>query len=81
LTRKYDPEVLAFTTSYSGMVDRADLKAGQTVLVQGGVGHISAQLARACSGAVWATASEKDQEVVRRLGRDDFIRAESRAGF
>jgi NADPH2:quinone reductase len=35
---------LAFITSYSGIVDRAHLRAGQTVLVQGGaggVGHVS----------------------------------------
>ena len=40
---------LAFITSYSGIVDRAHLQPGQTVLVQGGaggVGHISVQLAR-----------------------------------
>jgi len=62
---------LAFITSYSGIVDRAHLKAGQTVLVQGGaggVGHISVQLARALGGTVWATASEKDQEAIRCLG-------------
>jgi NADPH:quinone reductase len=62
---------LAFITSYSGIVDRAHLKAGQTVLVQGGaggVGHVSVQLARALGGTVWATASERDQAVVSRLG-------------
>ena len=62
---------LAFITSYSGIVDRANLKAGQTVLVHGGaggVGHVSVQLARALGGAVWATASERDQEVVSSLG-------------
>src|SRR5271163_4221367 len=62
---------LAFITAYSGIVDRARLKAGQTVLVQGGaggVGHISVQLARALGGVVWATASERDQEAVSRLG-------------
>ncbi len=62
---------LAFITSYSGIVDRAQLKAGQTVLVQGGaggVGSISVQLARALGGLVWATVSERDQEVISRLG-------------
>jgi NADPH2:quinone reductase len=51
---------LAFITSYSGIVDRAHLRAGQTVLVHGGaggVGHVSVQLARALGGVVWATAS------------------------
>jgi NADPH2:quinone reductase len=62
---------LAFITSYSGIVDRAHLKAGHTVLVHGGaggVGHVSVQLARALGGAVWATASERDLEFVARLG-------------
>jgi NADPH2:quinone reductase len=62
---------LAFITSYSGMVDRAHLQAGQTVLVQGGaggVGHVSVQLARALGGTVFATASARDHDVVARLG-------------
>lgn len=62
---------LAFITSYLGIVDRAHLKAGQSVLVQGGaggVGHVSVQLARALGGLVWATASEPDQEFVSLLG-------------
>jgi NADPH2:quinone reductase len=62
---------LAFITSYLGIVDRAHLRAGQTVLVHGvagGVGHVSVQLARALGGVVWATASERDREVVSRLG-------------
>jgi NADPH2:quinone reductase len=62
---------LAFITSYSGIVDRAHLRAGQTVLVQGGaggVGHVSVQLARALGGIVWATASGNNQEVISRMG-------------
>jgi NADPH:quinone reductase-like Zn-dependent oxidoreductase len=62
---------LAFITSYSGIVDRAHLKAGQTVLVQGGaggVGHISVQLARALGAQVFATASARDHGLVTRLG-------------
>jgi len=62
---------LAFMTSYSGIVDRAHLRAGQNVLVQGGaggVGHVSVQLSRALGGVVWATASGRDREVVSRLG-------------
>ncbi len=62
---------LAFITSYLGIVDRAHLSAGQTVLVQGGaggVGHVSVQLALALGGVVWATASERDKDFVSGLG-------------
>jgi NADPH2:quinone reductase len=57
--------------SYSGIVDRAHLQAGQNVLVQGGaggVGHVSVQLARALGAQVYATASSRDQDLVTRLG-------------
>jgi NADPH:quinone reductase len=62
---------LAFTTAWSGIVDRAHLQAGQTVLVQGGaggVGHVAVQLARARGAEVFATASSRDHELVARLG-------------
>ena len=62
---------LAFITSYSGIVDRAHLQAGQSVLVHGGaggVGHVAVQLARALGANVWATASAHNLEVVGALG-------------
>jgi NADPH:quinone reductase len=62
---------LAFITSYQGIVDRAQLKAGQTVLVQGGaggVGHVSVQLARALGASVFATVSEGDVQLMERFG-------------
>ncbi|BAO92155.1 zinc-dependent alcohol dehydrogenase family protein [Caballeronia cordobensis] len=62
---------LAFITSYAGIVDRASLQAGRTVLVQGGaggVGHVSVQLARALGASVFATASERDHDYIRSLG-------------
>jgi NADPH2:quinone reductase len=62
---------LAFITGYSGIVDRAHLQAGQTVLVQGGaggVGHIAVQLARALGAQVFATASSRDHDLLERLG-------------
>jgi len=62
---------LAFITAYAGIVDRAHLGAGQTVLVQGGaggVGHIAVQLARALGASVFATASAKDLDLVAELG-------------
>jgi NADPH:quinone reductase len=50
---------LAFITAYSGMVDRAHVQAGQTVLIQGGaggIGHVSMQLALALGAKVFALA-------------------------
>ena len=62
---------LAFVTAYSGIVDRARLQAGQTVLVQGGaggVGYVAVQLALALGATVSATASTRDLDTVARLG-------------
>ncbi len=62
---------LAFITAYAGIVDRARLQRGQTVLVQGGaggVGHVAVQLAAALGGRVFATASAGKQDTVRHLG-------------
>jgi NADPH2:quinone reductase len=62
---------LAFITSYAGIVDRARLQTGQTVLVQGGaggVGHVSVQLALALGAKVSATVSMRDRELVAGLG-------------
>ena len=62
---------LAFITSYAGIVDRAHVGPGQTVLVHGGaggVGIVSVQLALALGAKVFATASSRDQEVVATLG-------------
>jgi NADPH:quinone reductase len=62
---------LSFITSYQGIVDRARLKAGQTVLVQGGaggVGHVSVQLAQALGARVFATVSAGDAELMARYG-------------
>ncbi|MFM0013202.1 zinc-dependent alcohol dehydrogenase family protein [Paraburkholderia sediminicola] len=62
---------LAFITAYSGIVDRAHLQAGQTVLVHGGaggVGYVSVQLALALGAKVFTTVSERDRSVVEALG-------------
>jgi NADPH2:quinone reductase len=62
---------LSFITSYQGIVDRAQLNAGQTVLVQGGaggVGHVSVQLARALGARVFATVSKGDAELMASYG-------------
>ncbi len=62
---------LAFVTAWEGLVDRAAIKPGQTVLVQGGaggVGHIAIQIARAFGARVFATGSERDGAFIERLG-------------
>ncbi|KQR79004.1 quinone oxidoreductase [Burkholderia sp. Leaf177] len=62
---------LSFITSYQGIVDRARVQAGQTVLVQGGaggVGHVSVQLAKALGARVFATVSEADVASMARYG-------------
>jgi len=62
---------LAFITSYSGLVDRAHLRAGQTALVlggAGGVGHVAIQLARAVGATVFATGGRRDRELLTGLG-------------
>jgi NADPH:quinone reductase-like Zn-dependent oxidoreductase len=62
---------LSFVTVYEGLVDRARVAAGQSVLVQGGaggVGHIGVQLANALGAQVYATASGAGLDLVRKLG-------------
>ncbi|HEY6941977.1 MAG TPA: zinc-dependent alcohol dehydrogenase family protein [Dokdonella sp.] len=49
---------LIFITAWEGLVDRADVRRGQTVLVQGGgggVGHMAVQIAKARGARVHAT--------------------------
>ena len=68
---------LAFATAWYGLVRRADLAAGETVLVQGGaggVGSAAVQLAHARGARVLATVgSAGDAERVRALGADETI--------
>ena len=62
---------LIFITAWEGLVDRAHVRAGQNVLVQGGaggVGHIAVQLARAFDAEVFATGSRKDKAYIEQLG-------------
>ncbi len=62
---------LAVITAWEGLVDRAQVKPGQKVLVQGGaggVGHIAVQLARARGAEVFATVAAEDFELVRSWG-------------
>ena len=61
---------LIFITAWEGLVDRAQVKAGQKVLIQGGggVGHIVVQLARAFGATTFAVDSAAKHEFLTGLG-------------
>lgn len=62
---------LVLITAWEGLVDRARMRAGQKVLIHGGaggVGHVAVQIARAFGAEVFATGSEKHQELIEGLG-------------
>jgi NADPH:quinone reductase len=62
---------LVFLTAWEGLVDRANVRADQKVLIlggAGGVGHVAVQIARARGAKVFATASVAKHEMVRQLG-------------
>lgn len=56
--------IMIYATSYHALVDRAQLKAGETVLVlgaAGGVGTSAIQIAKACGAKVIAAASTDEK--------------------
>jgi NADPH2:quinone reductase len=62
---------LVVITAWEGLVDRASISAGQTVLIHGGaggVGHVAIQIARAFGGTVFATGTAKDKDVIEHAG-------------
>jgi NADPH:quinone reductase len=62
---------LVVITAWEGLVDRANVRAGQSVLIQGGaggVGHIAVQIARALGAVVFATGSEKHKALIEGFG-------------
>ena len=62
---------LVTITAWEGIVDRANVHAGQNVLVHagaGGVGYIAIQIAKAFGAEVFATVSPEKEEIVRQLG-------------
>ncbi len=72
---------VVFLTAYFGLVDLADLRAGETVLVHagaGGVGMAAIQLARQRGARVFATASPSKWDTVRELGVEEGWIASSR---
>ncbi|MFB9574172.1 MULTISPECIES: NADP-dependent oxidoreductase [Streptomyces] len=67
---------LAALTAWQALVDTADVKAGQRVLVHaaaGGVGHLAVQFAKHLGAEVVATASEPRHAWLKELGADETI--------
>jgi NADPH:quinone reductase-like Zn-dependent oxidoreductase len=63
-------------TTWQGLIDRAQLKSGQRVLIHGasgGVGIFAVQLAHHLGAHVIATASVRNRDFVKQLGGDEFI--------
>ncbi|WP_207945542.1 type I polyketide synthase [Actinomadura sp. 7K534] len=72
---------VAYLTACYGLVDLADLRPGEAVLVHaatGGVGMAAVQLARHLGAEVFATASEAKWPALRALGLDEAHIASSR---
>ena len=62
---------LVLITAWEGLVDRARVGAGQSVLIQGGaggVGHVAVQIAKAFGARVFATGSARHQTVIEGFG-------------
>jgi NADPH:quinone reductase len=62
---------LVTITAWEGLVDRAKVQAGQTVLIHagaGGVGHVAVQIARAYGAKVFATVSPAKKKIVEGFG-------------
>jgi NADPH:quinone reductase-like Zn-dependent oxidoreductase len=62
---------LIFITAWEGLVDRANVRAGQKVLIHGGaggVGHVAVQIALARGAKVYATGSAGQTAYIESLG-------------
>ena len=62
---------LPFITAWEGLVDRAHVAAGKTVLIHGGaggVGHIAVQLAVAKGAQVFTTVKPEQEELIKQYG-------------
>ncbi|MFE6132072.1 NADP-dependent oxidoreductase [Streptomyces sp. NPDC056437] len=67
---------LASMTAWQVLVDTADVRPGQRVLVHaaaGGVGHLAVQIAKARGAYVIGTASAAKHDLVSSLGADEVI--------
>jgi len=71
---------LTTITAWEGLVDRASVHAGQTVLVHagaGGVGYAAVQIAVAYGAKVFATVSDDKRAIVEAVGATAIDRYES----
>jgi NADPH:quinone reductase-like Zn-dependent oxidoreductase len=71
---------LAALTAWQALVDHADLKPGEQVLVQGGAGGVGSyvvQLAASLGGAVTATGRAAQRDFVLGLGAGAFLASDS----
>jgi NADPH:quinone reductase len=62
---------LVFITAWEGLVDRAQVRAAQAVLIHagaGGVGHVAVQLARALGAQVFTTVSADKRKIAEGYG-------------
>ncbi|MEU4080238.1 NADPH:quinone reductase [Streptomyces venezuelae] len=67
---------LAALTAWQALVDTADVRPGERVLVHaaaGGVGHLAVQIAKARGAYVIGTASAGKHQLVRELGADEVV--------
>ncbi|MCU7826862.1 NADP-dependent oxidoreductase [Kitasatospora sp. DSM 101779] len=67
---------LAALTAWQSLVDAADVRLGERVLVHaaaGGVGHFAVQIAKARGAYVIGTASAGKHDLVRELGADEMV--------
>ena len=63
-------------TAWEALIEKAELRAGQTVLIHagsGGVGHFAVQFAKLAGARVVATTSSANRALVRQLGADEVI--------
>ncbi|PPK85426.1 NADPH:quinone reductase-like Zn-dependent oxidoreductase [Neolewinella xylanilytica] len=70
---------LAALTAWQNLIEIADIKAGQRVLIHaagGGVGHFAIQLAKERGAYVIGTGSRSKQDFIRELGADEAINYE-----
>ncbi|NNH68847.1 type I polyketide synthase [Nocardia uniformis] len=73
---------VVFATAYYGLVDLAELEAGEKLLLHaatGGVGMAASQLARHLGAELYVTASKPKWNVLRDMGFDDDHVGDSRS--